>query len=146
MKTDSDKPNVTISDKGVTAKFPMKWVIAVTAAFTLGGGVPTLTSVLNGVSADQFAKHEAVQVDKLSQVDRDMKICSESVTEIKRTLTDFSAITRMHVATEEARQLTGKIKNPEDRAENFARLLKLNLSRLSENPPRSTCYNLDCKE
>jgi hypothetical protein len=142
----ADNPAVEITGQIVTAKFPLKWIMALVAAFTLAGGVPTLASFVNGVSTDQFAKHETAQSVKSEQIDRDMGVCKDSVAEIKRTLADFSAITRMHVATEEARQLTSKIKNSEDRAENFARLLKLNLSRLSETPPRSTCYNLDCKD
>jgi len=141
-----ENPTVDITEQSVTAKFPLKWLAALVAAFTLAGGVPTCASIVNGVSVDQFAKHEAAQAEKTSTIDRDMVVCKESVAEIKRTLADFTAITRMHVATEEARQLTGKIKNPEERSENFARLLKLNISRLSENPPRGTCYNLDCKE
>jgi len=142
----ADNPAVEITGQIVTAKFPLKWVLALVAAFTLAGGVPTLASFVNGVSTDQFAKHEIAQSVKSEQIDRDMIVCKESVAEIKRTLADFSAITRMHVATEEARSITSKIKNPNDRAENFARLMKLNISRLSENPPRGTCYNLECKE
>ena len=148
MKTDSEKPNVTITEKGVTAKFPMKWILAVTTAFMLGGGIPTLTSFIGitGISSDKFDKHEYKQSAKFSEIDNKIKLNDEAILEIKKTLSNLEAIQRIQVATEEARVLTARIKNTDERTDEFVRLLKLNITRLSQIPPKGTCYNLDCKE
>jgi len=120
----------------------------VTTAFMLGGGIPTLTSFIGitGISSDKFDKHEYKQSIKLSEIDNKIKLNDEAILEIKKSLSNLEAIQRIQVATEEARVLTARIKNTDERTDEFVRLLKLNITRLSEIPPKGTCYNLDCKE
>ena len=116
---------------------------------TIGsGGSSAITNWLGiggtRVSAEQFELHKKMQETSYEFSNERIGSCEKAISLMSDTLDKVAAIQRMQVATTEARQLTQKIRNAEDREIEFIRVLSLNLKRMSASIPKEPCYTLEC--
>lgn len=135
------------TNKGLVLKWRAVLALVV-LLIGIDGGSSVLASYLGigGPSlAESLRQHERESKYREESVESRLSTCEKSVAIITKTMKNIEAVQRIQVATAEARQVTNRIRDPEDRQAEFVRVLEANIKRLMDDPPRETCHNLTCE-
>jgi uncharacterized coiled-coil protein SlyX len=149
-KTDSDAP-VEVVPGGFKFKVRWKFIASCLGVFLGGGTIATLaTTVGVGTSvADDFGTFKMSQGYAHEHIEKALESQDKRATEQDKKIEGISDVIgsvqttqQRDVARTEARRLTEKIRDREEREETYDRLYELNLRRLQRGS--DPCGNVSC--